>query len=431
MKVETIDINKLIPYHNNPRKSQAVDKVASSINEYGFQQPIVVDKKMVLIVGHTRLLGAKKLGLKKVPVHIADLSESKAKAYRIADNRLNEDSDWDIDLLNIEIKNLLDDDYDIDLLGFDHNELNKLLEQNKYADGKKGEMAKSFGFPPFTVFNAREGKWQDRKKYWLNLGINSGSGRGEHLISYSNVSINDEKDTSIFDPVLCEIMYNWFSPQDGLVLDPFAGGSVRGIVASKCKRNYIGIDLLEQQVKANRKQAKEICKDYIPKWTIGDSVNIKKLYGNKKADMMLSCPPYVNLEVYSNLQNDLSNMEYNKFLNIYKKIIKDCYDCLKENTFAVWVVGEVRDKNGNYYNFLGDTISAFINAGFNYYNEAVLITAVGSLPLRSGKIMKKSRKLGKTHQNILIFVKGDGVKATEKCGDVEINFEDDYYGDIL
>ena len=129
MKVKNIDINKLIPYHNNPRKDQAVDKVASSINEYGFQQPIVVDKNMIVIVGHTRLLGAKKLGLKKVPVAIADLSETKAKAYRIADNRLNEDSEWDFDLLDIEVKNLLDEDYNIDLLGFENNE----LEQMKFS----------------------------------------------------------------------------------------------------------------------------------------------------------------------------------------------------------------------------------------------------------------------------------------------------------
>ena len=83
MNIENIEIDKLIPYHNNPRKNQGVDKVASSINEYGFQQPIVVDKNMVVIVGHTRLLGAKKLGLKEVPVLVADLSESKAKAYRM------------------------------------------------------------------------------------------------------------------------------------------------------------------------------------------------------------------------------------------------------------------------------------------------------------------------------------------------------------
>tara|TARA_B100000519_G_C14225044_1_gene429540 strand:+ start:420 stop:1610 length:1191 start_codon:yes stop_codon:yes gene_type:complete len=131
MNIQEIEIEKLIPYHNNPRKDQAVDKVASSINEYGFQQPIVVDKNMVLIVGHTRLMGAKKLGLKKVPVTIANLSESKAKAYRIADNRLNEDSAWDFDLLDIEIKNLLDDDYNIDLLGFDSSELDKFLKNDE------------------------------------------------------------------------------------------------------------------------------------------------------------------------------------------------------------------------------------------------------------------------------------------------------------
>ena len=131
MNIENIEIDKLIPYHNNPRKNQGVDKLASSINEYGFQQPIVVDKNMVVIVGHTRLLGAKKLGLKEVPVLVADLSESKAKAYRIADNRLNEESAWDFDLLNLEIKNLLDDDYNIDVLGFDSSELDKFLTNDE------------------------------------------------------------------------------------------------------------------------------------------------------------------------------------------------------------------------------------------------------------------------------------------------------------
>ena len=131
MNIQEIEIEKLIPYHNNPRKDQAIDKVASSINEYGFQQPIVVDKKMIVIVGHTRLLASKKLGLKKVPVFIADLSETKAKAYRIADNRLNEDSDWDLDLLNLEISDLLDDNYDLNLLGFDPKELDKIIVDDK------------------------------------------------------------------------------------------------------------------------------------------------------------------------------------------------------------------------------------------------------------------------------------------------------------
>ena len=127
MKIKSIAIDKLIPYHNNPRKDQAVDKVASSINEYGFQQPIVIDKNMVVVVGHTRLMGAKKLGLKRVPTVIADLSETQAKAYRIADNRINEDSTWDMELLNLEIAGLSEVDFDLDLLGFDSSELDKLL----------------------------------------------------------------------------------------------------------------------------------------------------------------------------------------------------------------------------------------------------------------------------------------------------------------
>ena len=141
MKIKEINIDKIIPYHNNPRKNQAVDKVASSIKEYGFQQPIVVDKDMIVIVGHTRLAGAKKLGLKKVPVQIADLSESKAKAYRIADNRLNQDSQWDNELLKIEL-------LDLDGLigtGFEDSELEKLLEEPKPEDEPDVEFSEEIG----------------------------------------------------------------------------------------------------------------------------------------------------------------------------------------------------------------------------------------------------------------------------------------------
>ena len=127
MKVKQINIDKIIPYHNNPRKNQAIDKVASSLSEFGFQQPIVVDPNMVVIVGHTRLLASKKLGLKKVPVFIADLSENKAKAYRIADNRLNEDSSWDYDFLNVEMNVLSEGNFDLSKLGFTDEEIETIL----------------------------------------------------------------------------------------------------------------------------------------------------------------------------------------------------------------------------------------------------------------------------------------------------------------
>jgi ParB-like chromosome segregation protein Spo0J len=131
LKIQQIEINKIIPYINNPRKNLNADKVASSIKEFGFQQPIVVDKDMSIIVGHTRYEAAKRLDLKTVPVVIADLDPLKAKAYRIADNRLNEDSEWDYSLLNVEFTDILDNHYDLDNLGFNNDELEKFITNTK------------------------------------------------------------------------------------------------------------------------------------------------------------------------------------------------------------------------------------------------------------------------------------------------------------
>jgi len=122
------DIDKLIPYARNPRKNQAIDKVAVSIREFGFRQPIVVDKNLTIIAGHTRYEASKKLGLKKVPIHIAkELTPAQVKAYRIADNRVAQDSEWDIGLLNYEFTDLLNENYDLELLGFDNKELEDLI----------------------------------------------------------------------------------------------------------------------------------------------------------------------------------------------------------------------------------------------------------------------------------------------------------------
>jgi len=133
MNIILQEINKLIPYHNNPRKNQAVDKVASSIKEFGWQQPIVVDEQNVIVVGHTRYQAALKLGLKEVPTHIAKgLTESQIKAYRLLDNRANQDALWDDEMLKIEIKGLEELNADLNLTGFTADELNKLLfEENK------------------------------------------------------------------------------------------------------------------------------------------------------------------------------------------------------------------------------------------------------------------------------------------------------------
>ena len=131
MKIKSIETNKILPYINNPRKNLNIDKVASSIKEFGFQQPIVIDRNNIIIVGHTRFEAAKKLGLKEVPLQIADLDENKAKAYRIADNRLNQDADWDNELLGVELNNLLSKDFNLEPIGFSEDELNDILLKDK------------------------------------------------------------------------------------------------------------------------------------------------------------------------------------------------------------------------------------------------------------------------------------------------------------
>ena len=200
--IKNIPLKDIKPYSNNPRKKQNITKVVNSIKEFGFQQPIVVDKKNIIIVGHSRYEAGKELGLDKVPVIIADLSPVKAKAYRIADNRINQDSEWDFSKLTLEFKDISKLDFNLDSLGFEKNELDDLIidevkgftdddavpdkpkkpksklgeiyqlghhrlmcgdatkeeDINKLMDGTKADMV--FTDPPYNVsFNGRSGKF--------------------------------------------------------------------------------------------------------------------------------------------------------------------------------------------------------------------------------------------------------------------------------
>lgn len=236
--------------------------------------------------------------------------------------------------------------------------------------------------------------------------------------------------TSIFDPVLCELAYRWFCPPGGTVLDPFAGGSVRGIVAGVLGRRYIGIELRTEQVVANRIQAELLFPDaadgtphpFKPIWIAGDSAAVLGPDGEASdivADFVFSCPPYADLEIYSDDPADLSNMPYDDFRRAYARIIDLACQRLAPDRFAVFVVGDVRDNAGNYRRFVSHTEQAFEDAGLSFYNEAILVTAAGSLPIRAGRQFAASRKLGKTHQNVLGFVKGSGAAAAKHVGQVE------------
>ena len=273
-------------------------------------------------------------------------------------------------------------------------------------------------------------KYIDRVKLGFNQVITNGLGYG-YMGKYNNSGgktpdwfssgfINGGSHKSIFDPVVCEIAYKWFSKENDKIIDPFAGGSVRGLVAGILKRNYTGIDLSEKQIQANKQQYEEISKKYIdiikPNWINGDSLYCKEL-ANDKYNLLFTCPPYYNLEVYSDKENDLSNKStYEEFINSYRQIIRNTSDMLEDNSFAVIVVGDIRDKQGFYRDFISDTKKAFIDCSFKLYNEIILIEQFGTAAMRVKNQFYTNRKVVKVHQNILVFYKGNPDIIKEKLG---------------
>ena len=477
MNVSLVDIGNLVPLATNARIHSAsqIFQIKKSLERFKWTIPILVDENNTIIAGHGRIMAAREMKMPQVPVAKASgWSDAEKRAYALLDNLIYESGDWDEDARDDEIEAVGDlgidlSDYDFDVFEPEDDEVEDAPLTVSLAD--------RFGVVPFSILNAREGWWQNRKRAWLALGIRSEEGRGENLLKFSDSIALDGKTykenfkkgpaksnnttdwvkkkglsgmaqdvangsgTSVFDPVLCELSYAWYCPPGGRILDPFSGGSVRGIVASKLGRKYTGIDLSARQVEANKAQGKEILsdqsKDLLPIWNQGDSATMDDILPKDyRCDFLFSCPPYADLEVYSDDPADISAMDYPDFLEAYKRIIFLAAQRLENNSFAVFVTGDARNKDGNYYGFPEDTNAAFEAAGLRKYNEAILVTAVGSLPIRITKQFNASRKLGKTHQNVQIFLKGDAKKAVEKLSApefamIEAESSGDKYGEIL
>lgn len=408
------------PYSKNPRKNaEAVKYVAESIKQFGFKVPIVIDSQNVIVAGHTRYKAAKLLGLKEIPCIVADdLNENQLRAFRLADNKVAEFSDWDFDLLDEELSEI----FDLDMSDFGF--IDKVAE---YTDMVKGSLLDKFLVPPFSVLDTRQGYWQDRKRYWLDMGIKSEIGRNDDLLGdglnrLAKAQKSNLTGTSIFDPVLCEVIYSWFNVDGGTIYDPFAGGSVRGVVAEKLGYEYTGIDLRLEQVEANRENAKELGVN--PTWHCDDSLNADKYVNDESVDLIFSCPPYADLEVYSDDERDLSNMDYEQFKSVYADIIAIACKKLKNDRFAVFVVGDVRDKKGAYRNFVDYTKRCFNENGLVTYNELVLLNVVGTGALRAKSAMR-NRKMIKIHQNVLVMYKGDLKRIQSNFKELEVKLEND------
>jgi hypothetical protein len=453
-----------------------MDALRGSMKELGWLKTIIVNKTTGHVLdGHARVEEAMRQGLPTIPATVVELSEEEERLALAVLDPITELATRDQSILDQLLADVETHDAGLQAL------LDELA--GKEPDGGAGPdkgavsatLAERFGVPPFSILDSRQGYWQDRKRAWLAFGIKSEIGRGDSLAFWDEAKrqntegtggvllkswtaadpsfyfkkrtceaeigrelatedfLNNyytppedgayQSGTSVFDPVLCELAYRWFCPPSGLVLDPFAGGSVRGVVAGLLGRRYMGLELRQEQVNANRHQADEIFpgKGFPkPEWICTDSLLMDQVLPDDfQSDMILSCPPYADLEVYSDDPADISNKEYPEFLRLYNGIIQKAVARLKPNAFIVWVVGDVRDKKGNYRSFVPHTIGMFEQAGAAFYNEGILVNAVGSAAIRAGRAFESSRKLCKVHQNVLVFIKGDAKKATEAVGPVE------------
>lgn len=280
------------------------------------------------------------------------------------------------------------------------------------------QLKNKFGIIPFSVLDTKTGEWKNRKKKWLSKGIQGELGRGEDLLGFGRIYSKGkerlfDRKTSVFDPVLCEIVYDWFCVRNGSILDPFAGGSVRGIVANYKGHKYLGIELRSEQFEENFKQTKDVLGDYNTddiNWILGDSDemldNLKETY-----DLIFTCPPYFDLEIYSELECDLSNMTFDNFLIKYKSILNKSVNKLKNNRFFCIVIGDVRDKERTinwYRNLVGITKQILIDSGLHLYNEIIILENIGTSAMRIEQAFLK-RKVVKIHQNLLVFYKGQNV----------------------
>lgn len=459
-------VARLHTYHRNPRQGD-VATIRESLTVNGQYRPLVVNRGThtgrpdEVLAGNHTLMAARDAGWAELAVCWVDVDDDHAARIVAADNRTADLGGYDERLL----AELLGELPDLAGTGYTEDDLDRIVRDladeapaEPGPDAARPTLADRFLVPPFSVLDARLGWWQNRKRAWLSAGltgIESHQGREAHLI-YERPSASpnyyDQKTaterrlgrtltnaefeaehfqprnevvtagTSVFDPVLAEIVYRWFCPPGGRVLDPWAGGSVRGLVAAVLGLRYTGVELRAEQITANEDQVAPVLGEAPagrPRWIEGDCLDI--LPTMDEADLIFGCPPYFDLERYSDDPRDLSTMDAERFTTTYRQMIAFAAGRLRPDRYAVLVVGSARDRrSGLLRDLRGLTVDAAHAAGLGLLNEAVLITMIGSLPHRAARIFTGTRVLGRSHQDVLIFVKGDRKRATQAAGEVDV-----------
>jgi len=416
LQIVYIPIKDVTPYSKNARrhKSEDVSAIKASIEAFGFNDPIAVwGDKNIIVEGHGRLIAAKELGMDAVPcLRLDRLTDEERRAYTLAHNKTAELSEWDTELLSGELANILD----IDMTSFGFlDEDDKASEAEKKAEAKK-TLRDFFLVPPFSILDTRQGYWQERKAAWnVLIGDASETRDGDSQTTFNTGGYDYlpqvHGQTSNFDPVFAEAMMLWFNRPGGKILDPFGGEQTKGVVAGELGCEYHGCEFRADQVETNRRHTAEYEKVH---YYCGDSNNISDIISEREFDMCFTSPPYYDLEVYS--KEDMSALgTYEEFMSQYKNIFSQCYDMMKENSFLVLKITEIRDKKtGIYRGFVPDNIRIMEEIGFKYYNEIIIVNNPATAAM-TVSAQFKNRKVGRTHQNVVVFYKGDPERAHENA----------------
>jgi hypothetical protein len=419
-QIENTKVTSLIADDKNFNKGSenGAEMIRKSFQKFGAGRSILLDKNNRIIAGNKSVEfsgiedvlivesdGTQLIAVKRTDI---DLDSPQGREMALADNAsAKANIVFDAELIEAELGEAVCEEWGIDkkedIITNDDKEIQAI---QKLED--------KFIVPPFSILNTREGYWQERKKYWNTLIGDNGESR-DNIESKVNANVTNwdnkpykggvirENSISILDSVLAEIINKWFGLEKCNTFDCFAGDSVFGYVSSYLGNNFTGIELRQEQTDLNNLRVKGFKANYI----CDDGRNVLNHIKENSQDLLFSCPPYFDLEVYSDLSNDASNQkEYQDFISILDVAFTNSIKCLKENRFAVITVGDVRDKKGFYYRFVDDIKDIFKRNGVLLYNELILIQAVGNGALRANRYMG-SRKVVKMHEQVLVFYKGN------------------------
>lgn len=466
-------------YGKNPRKitKKQLEQLKANIEELGDLSGIVHDLNSdEIISGNQR---SKVIDINKCDIQITEIYDQPNQQGTVAwgyvifegqklnyrqvrwDERQREKAnitanalggDWDYDILEDKFDSI--DLVDWGLTKLEENQVKKTASNHALLTDK-------FVIPPFSVLDSRQGYWQQRKKQWKDIiGANGESRKDTNMKSlelkyktiydksklrraelgisfaeYLDRFVSEEEKqkvesqslgsgTSIFDPVLSEIIVRWFGYPGCKIIDPFAGDVYKGLVFGYLGNDFTGIEIRKEQIEENSKILQRFPNLKV-NYILDDGQNVANHFEENSVDLVMSCPPYFDLEHYSDLPNDASNAPtYEAFLDILENGFAGALKCLRENRFAVIVVGDVRNKKtGFYYDLVSDVKHIFKKHNVGLYNELIFMESVASAALRAAKYME-TRKVAKTHQNVLVFYKGEQSKIKEQFKKIEYDSED-------